>query len=65
MVYPQSPQAPTPKRIQAILGDLIAQRQLLQGSPADRTLLAANDASIAFWQSKLHGAVQEARPRRG
>ena len=50
-------QAPMQKRINAILGELIAQRQLLESSPVDRTLLASNGASIAYWQSKLREAA--------
>ena len=53
-------QTPMQKRINAILGELIAQRQLLQNSPADRTLLASNGASIAYWQSKLRGGAESA-----
>lgn len=56
-------QAPTEKRINAILGDLIAQRQLLESSPVTRELLAANGASIAYWQSKLRHASAQHRPR--
>jgi hypothetical protein len=55
MVDPH-PQTAMEKQINAILGDLIAQRRLLQGSPADRALLASNGASIAYWQSKLRQA---------
>ena len=55
------PQTPMEKRINAILGELIAQRRLLQGSPTDRTLLASNGASIAYWQSKLRQAAAEGR----
>jgi len=48
------PQTPLERRINAILGELVAaQRQLLRGSPADRKLLASNGASITYWQSKL------------
>ena len=57
------PQTPMEKRINAILGELIAQRQLLRGSPADRTLLASNGASIAYWQSKLRKAAPDGRGR--
>jgi len=45
----------------AILGDLIAQRRLLRESPADRALLAANGASIAYWESKLRRAAPARR----
>ena len=62
MVDPHRPQAPTDKRvINAILADLIAQRHLLQGTPAARELLAANGASIAYWQSKLRHAAPDPR----
>jgi len=53
MVDPHPPHAPTEKTINAILGDLIAERELLRNSPAARELLAANSARIAYWQSRL------------
>jgi hypothetical protein len=64
MVDPHLPKPPTERSINAILGDLIAQRQLLRDSPGARELLAANGASIAYWQSKLRDASRSARMRR-
>ncbi len=57
MMLNLDPQTPMERRINAILGELIAQRQLLRGSPANHTLLASNGASIAYWHSKLHQAA--------
>jgi hypothetical protein len=65
MVESHPPQAPTEKSINAILGDLIAQRQLLRNSPLDRKLLAANGASIAYWQERLRRNAAGARSSRG
>lgn len=64
MAEPHLSQAPTEKSINAILGDLLAQRQLLRDSPAARELLAANGASIAYWQSKLREMATTRRRRR-
>jgi len=55
--------APSEKRINAILGDLIAQRRLLQGSPVDPLLIAANSATIAYWESKLHHSTPDRPPQ--
>ena len=63
MVDRRPPQAPTKNRINAILGDLSAQRKLLEASPLSRELLAANGASIAYWQSKLRHATPHHGPR--
>lgn len=64
MADQQLAHAPTEKSINAILGDLIAQRQLLRNSPLDRRLLAANGASIAYWKSRLsHMSAGDRSPR--
>lgn len=63
MADPHLPQPPTERSINAILGDLIAQRQLLRSSPVARELLAANGASIAYWQSKLRETTTRQRMR--
>ena len=67
MMLNLDPQTPMERRISAILGELIAQRQLLRGPPANHTLLASNGASSAYWHSKLHQAapgVEAALPSR-
>ena len=41
----------------AILNDLIRQRQWMQGTDCDRTLLEANKLAIVFWQQELRRAI--------
>jgi hypothetical protein len=42
----------------AILNDLIRQRQRMQGTDCDRSLLEANRLAIVFWQQELRRAIE-------
>jgi hypothetical protein len=41
----------------AILNDLIRQRQRMQGTDCERSLLEANRLAIVFWQQELRRAI--------
>lgn len=45
--------APTRQRTQAILQDLIQQRQRFRAEGVDRSLLEANRLGIVYWQRQL------------
>jgi hypothetical protein len=62
MVHAHPSQPSSEKHIRAILGDLVAQRRLLRQSPVDPAVVAANGASIAYWQSKLRRSAAGQRP---
>jgi hypothetical protein len=47
----------------AILNDLIRQRQQMQGTECDRSLLEANRLAIVFWQQELRRAIEAKHDR--
>jgi len=46
-----------------ILSDLIRQRQRMQGTDCDRSLLEANRLAIVFWQQELRRAIEAQHSR--
>ena len=52
-------------RARSILDDLIRQRQLMQGSAADASLIEANRLGIVYWQWQLSRALSAERAQAG